>query len=365
MTGNPVEVSYVTRKYPPSVGGMETLARNTSLALDQEFGHAGLFKLGRSNRNLLWWVPVTAVRLVGDVLGRRSKSYLFGDALAWTLLGWIPRAARVPAFTMVCGLDITYRNPLYRAVVYRSLRKSPRVLAISAATLHEANVAGVAPDRGHVITMGVTPQPVEGLDHNTARTRILATRELPADAILLLTTGRLVRRKGVAWFTREVMPLLDERFHYLIVGTGADDAIIREAADATGIGNRVHLLGYVTDAERAELLVGSDFFVQPNVPVSNDMEGFGLVVVESAQADLLTVASDIEGLRDAVRPGETGFSISSGAAKEWADELTALAQRPDRAALAAQFGANARRIYSIDVMGGELGKHVSAVRADR
>lgn len=365
MTPAAFDVSYVTRKFPPSVGGMETLAQNTHLALDTEFGRSGLFKQGGSNRNLLWWVPVTAVRLVADVARKRSRSYLFGDALAWALLGWIPRWARVPAFTMVCGLDITYKNPLYRGVVHPALKRSPRVLAISAATLQQAVDAGVEPARGHVVTMGVVESTAAAEESSTARANITGRNSLPDDAVLLLTTGRLVRRKGVAWFTREVMPLIDERFHYLIAGTGADDQFIRDAAAETGVADRVHLLGYVPDAERAELLRGADFFVQPNIPVSNDMEGFGLVVVEAAQADLLTVAADLEGLRDAVRPGETGFSVPSGDATKWADELTALAARTDRAKLAAEYGANARRIYSIDQMGSELGEHVTAVRDAR
>lgn len=148
------DVTYVTRKFPPSVGGMETLAENTVRAL---WAHKepGVIALGKRNVHLLWWIPATALRLVAGVLGRRSRSYLFGDALAWALLGWIPRLGRVPAFTMVCGLDITYRNRLYRAVVHRALRTAPRVLAISRATLETAIDAGVNRDRAHVLTMGL------------------------------------------------------------------------------------------------------------------------------------------------------------------------------------------------------------------
>ncbi|MDQ1574667.1 MAG: phosphatidyl-myo-inositol dimannoside synthase, partial [Actinomycetota bacterium] len=208
-TSRRYRVTYVTRKFPPSVGGMETLAQNTDLALHLSLGDSGLFALRRSNRNLVWWAPVTAVRLVADIAARRSASYLFGDALVWALLGWIPLLFRVPAFTMVCGLDITFSNRLYRAVVHPRLRRAPRVLAISEATLGEAIDAGVARDRAHVITMGLVPPPASELPHDSARARLLAENSLPTDAILLLTTGRLVRRKGVRWFTSEVMPLLN------------------------------------------------------------------------------------------------------------------------------------------------------------
>lgn len=342
---------------------METLAYNTSLALTRQFGRSGLMQLGRSNVNLLWWIPLTALRLVGDVILRRSRSYLFGEALTWALFSWIPRAAGIPALTMVCGLDITYSNPAYRAVVHRALRKSPRVLAISRATLGQAIEVGVDPSRGHIITMGLEAPHGDPTPRGVARAQLLKDMDLPADAILLLTTGRLVKRKGVAWFVREVMPLLGSRFHYLVVGTGPDHDTILAAAEAGGVSDRVHLLGRVSDAARDSLLAGVDLFVQPNIPVDHDMEGFGLVVVESAQAGLLTVAADLEGLRDAVRPGVTGFAAPSGDAPAWAQLLTELAARPDRAPLADGFRQTALEIYSLDTMGAELREHIEAIEA--
>jgi phosphatidylinositol alpha-1,6-mannosyltransferase len=343
---------------------METLAHNTDLALHLTLGDSGLFALGRSNRNLVWWAPVTAIRLLVDILARRSASYLFGDALAWALLGWIPRLFHVPAFTMVCGLDITFSNRLYRALVHPRLRQAPRVLAISAATLGQAVEAGVQPDRASVITMGLVPPPVHEVAHDLARASVLADYSLPDDAIVLLTTGRLVRRKGVRWFTREVMPLLESRFHYLVVGTGADEDAIAADAVTTGISDRVHLLGYVADDVRQLVLDGSDFFVQPNIPVAGDMEGFGLVVVESAQSGLLTIAADLEGLKDAVRPGITGFRVASEDADAWAATLTDLAARPDRRAMADEFRAAALEIYSLNAMGTELSAYAAEAIGD-
>lgn len=355
------DATYITRKFPPAVGGMETLAMNTKLALDREYGTSGLLALRSSNWNLLWWVPVTAARLAVDVAARRSKTYLFGDALTWALLSWIPRLGHVPALTMVCGLDITYSNPLYRAVVHRSLRKAPRVLAISPATLEQAVKAGVPSERAKVVTMGLAAPTSLEVAPEASRAELVTALSLPADAVILLTTGRLVRRKGVRWFVDEVMPRLDSRFHYVVVGTGGDREAILAAAVRAGVAERVHLLGYVSDDERRQLLNGSDLFVQPNIPVDNDMEGFGLVVVESAQAGLLTVAADLEGLRDAVRSWSTGVTVPSADAAAWATTLAELAARDDRQELAARFRDESLRTHSIDAMGAELRHHICAV----
>ena len=47
---------------------------------------------------------------------------------------------------------------------------------------------------------------------------------------------------------------------------------------------RVTVLGQVSTAEKSALMRQADLFVQPNVPVAGDMEGFGLVVLEAAVA---------------------------------------------------------------------------------
>jgi len=364
MTRAPrTETTYVTRKFPPSVGGMETLALNTKLALDQSYGHSSVMAMTRSNPNLLWWVPVTAVRLAVDVARNRSASYLFGDALAWALFSWIPRLGRRPAFTMVCGLDITYSNPIYRIPVHSALRRASRVLAISSATLGEAIKAGVDPARAEVLTMGVVPEKPTGTARATARAEVRKRYGLPDDAIVMLTTGRLVERKGVRWFVDTVMPGLDTRFHYLVVGNGAQADLIRETAEKRGVADRVHLLGYVSDDDRTFLLESSDFFIQANVPVEHDMEGFGLVVVEAAQAGLLTVAAPIEGLADSVRPDVTGVTIPSGDGPAWVAGLTALADDPERDARAERFREAALRIFSLETMGTELERHITEVTA--
>ncbi|MCU1527342.1 MAG: hypothetical protein JWP75_1105 [Frondihabitans sp.] len=356
-----LHVTYVTRKFPPSVGGMETLAFNTDLALRQAYGHSGLIAMGRGNKNLLWWMPVTAFRLLGRSIAGSDDVYLFGDALAWALLGWIPRVFRRRALTMVCGLDITYSNPAYRRVVHGALRRAPKVLAISRATLDQAIDAGVDPRRAEVVTMGIELAEAVRDDRQAAREQILSQFDLAADSVVLMTTGRLVKRKGVRWFVNEVVPLLPSEFIYLVAGSGPDRDEILKDAERLGVSDRVRLLGYIGDDQRELLLSGADFFVQPNIPVPNDIEGFGLVVIESAQAGLLTVAANIEGLLDAVRPGVTGLLAPSGDGRAWADILITESASPERAAQARRFRDEARRIYSLETMGGELETSIAAI----
>ena len=47
----------------------------------------------------------------------------------------------------------------------------------------------------------------------------------------------------------------------------------------------------------------------PNISVPGDVEGFGIVAIEAAACGTPVVASDIQGIRDAVIDGETGFLL--------------------------------------------------------
>jgi glycosyltransferase involved in cell wall biosynthesis len=68
----------------------------------------------------------------------------------------------------------------------------------------------------------------------------------------------------------------------------------------------VCLLGYISDEEKNCLYRISDLFVMPNISVDGDQEGFGIVALEAGSYGIPTIATDIEGIRDAILDGKTG-----------------------------------------------------------
>jgi phosphatidylinositol alpha-1,6-mannosyltransferase len=124
---------------------------------------------------------------------------------------------------------------------------------------------------------------------------------------VLLTVGRLIRRKGAAWFAEQVLPRLAADVVYAVVGEGPEREAIRAAAERAGVAPRIRLLGRLSDDLLAAAYAASDIFVMPNIEVAGDLEGFGLVALEAAAAGLPVVAADLEGIADAVRDGENGI----------------------------------------------------------
>jgi phosphatidylinositol alpha-1,6-mannosyltransferase len=185
------------------------------------------------------------------------------------------------------------------------------VLPVSSATAEACRIRGAAPAQIHVVPNGIDAGRFADLPpRSEARAEVEATIPLPADALLLVGVGRQVRRKGTAWFVQQVMPRLPDDVHLAIAGEGPEEEAIRQAAATGGVAGRVHLLGRVTEQELRSLLVGGDLFVMPNVPVTGDMEGFGVVMLEAGLAGMATVGADLEGIRDVITEGVNGHLIA-------------------------------------------------------
>ncbi|CAN0514933.1 unnamed protein product, partial [Scytosiphon promiscuus] len=73
--------------------------------------------------------------------------------------------------------------------------------------------------------------------------------------------------------------------------------------------DKVILAGKQPDSILKQAYSAADIFVMPNIPVSGDMEGFGIVLLEANLAATPAVASDLEGIKDVVVDGENGFKI--------------------------------------------------------
>jgi glycosyltransferase involved in cell wall biosynthesis len=127
---------------------------------------------------------------------------------------------------------------------------------------------------------------------------------IPADAFVLVTIGRLVARKSSAQLVEALAQLGRPKAHLILVGDGPDAPEVRRAAEAAGIGDRVHLLGYVTEEQKSMALSIADVFVS-----SSQHEGFGLVFLEAMAFGLPVVCYDRGGQTDFLQTPDTGYVI--------------------------------------------------------
>ncbi|GAB2849152.1 glycosyltransferase family 4 protein [Actinocorallia aurea] len=125
----------------------------------------------------------------------------------------------------------------------------------------------------------------------------------------LVAVGRLVAHKRIGLLIDAVAALRADHpgVHLHIVGRGPEHPALADRIDALGLAAHVTLHGYLPEAAKDALLAGADLHLS-----ASRYEGWGLSVVEAAAHGVPTVAHDVEGLRDAIRDGETGWLARPG-----------------------------------------------------
>jgi phosphatidylinositol alpha-1,6-mannosyltransferase len=212
----------------------------------------------------------------------------------------------------VHGLDVTYGFPGYQRLVPACLARLDRIVCVSRATLAACLQRGIPAAKCRVIPNGVDAEDLQlPADHDVLLDDIQGRCGFPfAGKKILLTVGRLVPRKGIAWFVQHVMPQMPADIVYLIAGNGPEHARIARIIRDLGLEGRVALLGSVSDGLRNTLLARADICVLPNIRTPGDMEGFGISAIEAGAAGVPVVASNLEGIRDAVIDGVTGYLVA-------------------------------------------------------
>lgn len=311
MTGT-IKVIFIARKFPPSVGGMERFAFDLSDALANR---VELHKItwGGSNRWLPFVLPYFTFRAILTLFANRGIDVIHIQDAVQAPIGWLLAVIfRKPYIIVAHGLDITYKNKLYQWLILPFVRRADAVVSISSATKSEVDARGTNPEKSHVITLGTYDD-----YSNPAPNRPALSKQINLDLEnrkLLLTTGRLVKRKGVAWFIDDVLPRLiekDPQILYLIAGEGVERSNVEKVVEKNNLNSNVQLLGRVSDEVKSMLYQSCDIFVMPNIVVPGDMEGFGIVVHEAATAQLPVVASNLEGIADALSDGKNGILLES------------------------------------------------------
>lgn len=132
---------------------------------------------------------------------------------------------------------------------------------------------------------------------------------IKADRKILLSVGRQVKRKGHSWFIQQVLPKLNLPVEFLVIGDGPQHETITNLAHTTITDSNIHVLGRCSDDFLYTAYAGADLFVMPNIPVSGDIEGFGIVMLEAALAGTPTLASALEGIKDVIENGRNGYLI--------------------------------------------------------
>jgi len=128
----------------------------------------------------------------------------------------------------------------------------------------------------------------------------------------ILALGRFARFKGFDVLLRAARILVDAGldFHLTLAGAGAKGLQLKYLHKRLGLGDRVSFPGFITYDRVSDLFCTADVFVMPSVIHSTgERDGIPNVLVEALLHRLPVVATDVAGLGEVVRNGETGYLI--------------------------------------------------------
>jgi phosphatidylinositol alpha-1,6-mannosyltransferase len=125
---------------------------------------------------------------------------------------------------------------------------------------------------------------------------------------VILTAGRLQKRKGQDQMIL-ALPRIRRDFPnvlYAIVGDGEERTNLESLVAREGLGEHVQFCGEVSDQDLIHCYQQCDLFVLPNRQVGQDIEGFGMVLVEAQACGKPVVAGASGGTAETMRVPETG-----------------------------------------------------------
>ena len=164
------------------------------------------------------------------------------------------------------------------------------------------------------------------------------------DDILLITVGRLVRRKAVHELIQAIARLADGRVKLLVIGDGPQRGGLEQTASDLNVTDQVFFFGNVNDNEKFALLDLADIYVS-----ASWHEGFGIVFLEAMATGLPVVCYDNGGQVDFLGNGRSGVLVPVGKPEQLADRIRDLILDPGRRRQMADFNRRHVRNFFIGV----------------
>src|SRR6476620_4076554 len=124
-------ILFITRKHPPSVGGMQRLSQSLTTEIGRLTPTSTIY-WGGSTLFVPFFVIYAFLRTV--LTARRTnrvKLIHLSDALLTPLGLALKILLRVPVVVTVHGLDVTYSNGVYQWLIPRCLRRMDRIICVS------------------------------------------------------------------------------------------------------------------------------------------------------------------------------------------------------------------------------------------
>lgn len=148
---------------------------------------------------------------------------------------------------------------------------------------------------------------------------------------VFLTISRLVKRKNIHHVLLALKKLKNEglQFQYYIAGKGREKETLINLVETLSLSQEVQVLGAISEKEKSELYVSSDYFLLPSVYDRTDgsIEGYGIVFIEANAYGLPVLSGNTGGMTEAVKDALTGYQCD-GTVEDIAEKIRTMLATP-------------------------------------
>ncbi len=239
-----------------------------------------------------------------------DSHFAYPDGYGATLLGkWF----KVPVTITLRGTEVPLsRFSQRRKLIVKAIEQADRVFSVSGSLKTHVQSLGAGGNKIRVVGNGVDTTKFYPMDRMEARSEL----GLPGDALILISVGALVDRKGF----HRVIALLPEikikfpNLIYLIVGEGGPEGDIgqqlRDQVESLNLKDTVKFLGaFSSDRLRVPLSAANLF------TLATANEGWANVLLEAMACGLSVVTTYVGGNKEVVNQPELGSVVPFGEPK--------------------------------------------------
>ena len=183
--------------------------------------------------------------------------------------------------------------------------QADKIITVAEAMTDQAVAARLAPkDKFITINAGFNTQ--EFLRQPPLAATVRERLGIPAEAFVVGKLARLAPNKGHEFLLEALGQLMarHEKLYCLLVGDGTLRSAIEATVEGMGVAERFRLVGLVEPSVVPQMLSAMDMLVHTSLH-----EGLPLAVVEALIAGLPVAAFDLDGAREVIQPGKTGYLL--------------------------------------------------------
>lgn len=329
-------ILFITNEFPPDPGGIGTYI----------YYHAmGLYELGwdvwvlakqgtltdtkivvQFNHNQPFQI-ITSTKLnlieVGRVIRQVRPNIILSGDLTSTWLSWLlSTILKIPLIAVAIGSEFR-RSSFYKTQIKRLIYNTCfHVISISKFTLNLMNQLGISPHRVSIIYPGGDIQ----LDSSRISKDVLREKYDLHTKRIFLTMGSISFRKGQDIVIRAMPEILRQHpdAHYVIVGNDRINGEFQRLVTNLQLNDHITFTGIVSEIDKASFYEMAEFCILPSRNLPEEVEGFGIVVIEAALCGKTSIGTLGTGVEETLTHDLTGLLVAQNNSKAIADAAVRL-----------------------------------------